>query len=258
MRRPLAILSGLVCALALQGAGRAQDRPATPAPKVAVVVIGDPDEGLRAAAQRVEAAIGGAGLSVPSDPALRRALRGEAAPREPDGLERVRRERRRLGLSERDDLPVLRAIGRMAGAAAVAAVRRRAGDLELVVLDVSRGGFFEGELDAAAASAASIGRFVQARARAAARRPAAEERAAQTDRAGATQASPPASVDAAEDAGGDAAAGAGEGDDDGGFFDEWPLLVAGALLVGAILFFTLDGEAEATGPPVLRFVSGGE
>lgn len=256
MRRPLAILSGLVCSLALQGAGSAQDRPAPDAPKVAVVVIGDPDEGLRAAAQRVEAAIGDAELTVPSDPALRRALRGEAGPSEPDGLERVRRERRRLGLSERDDLPVLRAIGRMTGAAAVAAVRRRSGDVELVVLDVTRGGFFEGELDAATASAPSIGRFVAARARAAARTRtrSSPEPTTRSGAADTTQASHPVPGAAAGGAGGDAAA----GEDDGGFFDEWPLLVAGALLVGAILFFTLDSEPEPTGPPVLRFVSGGE
>ncbi|HJK89610.1 MAG TPA: hypothetical protein RMH26_02650, partial [Polyangiaceae bacterium LLY-WYZ-15_(1-7)] len=66
---------------------------------MAVVVTGDPDGLLQDAAQRLERALEGR-VVLPSDPGLRAALRGE--PGEDDGLERVRRERRRLGWGDDD------------------------------------------------------------------------------------------------------------------------------------------------------------
>lgn len=237
----------------------AEVRAQEPAPpKVAVVVVGDPDQALRDAAGRLEEALATSGrLTLPSDAGLRRALRGEPAPAEDDGLGRVRVERRRLGLGEDRDLPALRALGRMAGAAAIVAVRRAGSEVEAVVIDVSRGAYFEGELSLGNADAETVRRFVAARARAAARGAAAG-----TDAADPSPPGPAADVDG--ETGGPAATGPsptpGEREDEedsGGILDEWPLFVAGLLLIGAVIVFTVEDGPAAPGPPVLRFVSGG-
>jgi len=258
----LASAAGIATAQDVEG-----ERSETP-PKVAVVVVGDADEVLRAEAVRIEEALRQSPeLALPSDPALRRALRGEPAPDEDDGLGRARRERRQLGLGEEADVPVLAALGRMAGAVAVVGLRRRGAAIEAVVLDVERGSFFEGELDAGRATDEEVSRFVRTRAEGAQR--AAREAEARPPEPEAAPASDPVEAERGETgergeerpaqplappAGGPTPE---EEEDDGGFLDHLPLIVAGVLLVGAILLFTLDDEPAAPGPPVLRFVPGG-
>ena len=128
-------MTAALSALALCGATSARAQDAV-APKVAVVVVGDADARLRAAAVRVEDAVVGGGLRVADDLGLRGALRGEPAPTEDDGLASVRRVRRALGLSEAEDAPNLARLGRMAGAALVVVVRADAhGGLECRVND---------------------------------------------------------------------------------------------------------------------------
>jgi hypothetical protein len=211
------------------------------APKIAVVVTGDPDEALVTAARRVERAIEGR-LRVPFDPGLRAALRGEPG-EEDDGLDGVRRERRRLGLEEDRDASLLSRLGRRAGASAVVVVRAGAAAAEVLVLDVRNAAFFEGELALRAdVPDARIARFIERRAGVSARGgeipgPAVPSPAEAAAAATAPTPTPPAQPD---------------------FFEQfWPYLVAGLLLVGMITAIVLTSTAPGSDQPVLRFVPGG-
>ncbi len=69
-------------------ANHGQDAPEEPA-KVAVVTVGDPDDGLRERARELDRLLSRTdGLRIPTDSGLRRALRGDPAPDEDDGLGR--------------------------------------------------------------------------------------------------------------------------------------------------------------------------
>ncbi len=211
---------------------------ASDAPKLAIVVVGDADEALRAAAQRVESAVG-TRLRAPFDPGLRGALRGEAGTAD-DGLEEVRRERRRLGLDEARDAQLIAALGRRAGASAVAVVRSSANAPELLVLDVRNAAFFEGSLALEAELPdARIAQYVIRRARTAARGTASVPVVAPPRRS--------------------APAAATEPTPEPDFFEQfWPYMVAGLLLAGMITAVALT-STSSDGPtqPVLRFVPGG-
>ena len=211
------------------------------APKIAVVVTGDPDEALVAAARRVERAIEGR-LRVPFDPGLRAALRGEPG-EDDDGLEGVRRERRRLGLEEDRDASLLSRLGRRAGASAVVVVRAGAAAPEVLVLDVRNAAFFEGELALAAdVPDARVARFV-------------ERRASVSARGGEL---PGSAVPSPTEAAAAATAPTPEQPAQPDFFEQfWPYLVAGLLLVGMITAIVLTSTAPGSDQPVLRFVPGG-
>ncbi len=114
------------------------------APKVGVVVAGDPDETLRNTASFIESEAVSSGLRVPTDPALRGAMRGKPVTEE-DGLEGMRSIRRGLGLSPRKDLASYKRIGIIAGADALIVVHRE-GDILIEVFDVSAAQFYEGVL----------------------------------------------------------------------------------------------------------------
>jgi hypothetical protein len=213
--------------------------PPAPAelPKIAVVVAGDPDEVLQNAAVRVERAIGSV-LRSPIDPGLRGALRGEAGSSD-DGLEEVRRERRRLGLSESGDAPVLASLGRRAGAVAVAVVRAGPQGPEVVVLDVRNAQFFDGSLALGGADDERVAEFASRRARVSAR--------------GATIAAPVSALSAAPPA-------ATEADEprEPDFFEQyWPYMAAGALLIAMIVVIAVTSTTDGQSQPVLRFVPGG-
>ena len=250
VRISIATLGALVSLVGTSGSASAQEDE--PAPKIAVVVLGDPDDELRARAMELEDALAESGeVRVPSDPGLRAALRGEAPSAEDDGLERVRAERRRVVLEDlsavgESDMRALRALGRSSGATAVVVLRRsEAGAIEALVMDVGRRALYEGEVatdDLEAARAFVVGR-VRSAARAAARGegPVAPERPAEADTSPAEQPATP--VD--------------EEEEDGGIFSEWPFIVAGVLLAGFVLFLVLDDEPAEQGPPVLRFTAGG-
>lgn len=213
---------------------RAQE--AAELPKIAVVIVGDADEVLVNAAVRVERAVGGS-LRLPVDAGLRAALRGEEAA--DDGLDEVRRERRRLGLGEVSDAPVLASLGRRAGAVAVGVVRAGAEGPELVVLDVRNAAFFEGELALVGAADEAIGEFATRRARIAARGAVIAEPIR-------AQPAPVAPVEQEPE------------QDEPDFFEQfWPYFVAGALLIGMVIAIAVTSASDGSSQPVLRFVPGG-
>jgi hypothetical protein len=252
--RPLPLVAWTLASLALgSGTGAAQDPDetgaATAIPKVAVVVSGDPDAALREPAARLDAALGSRpDVQTPSDPGLRRALRGDGG--EPDdGLERARAERRRLGWGEARDVRTLAGIGRMAGADVLVVVRRDVQGPEAVVFHVRAGAFYEGTVALAGASDEAMTRFVLARARLAAGRstPPPAPAAAST----APAAPPGADVATAAEA---PASGEKEAPPKKRWIARnWPYLVAGALLAGTVAYFIARDTTDAPTAPVLRF-----
>ncbi|MFK7991213.1 MAG: hypothetical protein AB8I08_34675 [Sandaracinaceae bacterium] len=207
-------------------------------PKLAVVLVGDPDERLRSWASRVEEALSPA-FERPFDPMLRSALRGGLGDPE-DGFAEVRRERRRLGLSEAEDVPVLVRLGRRAGAVAIAVVRRGAEGPELVVLDVRHASFFEGSLVLSDTSPARVRRFVGPRARSSSRGAAAL---------------PPVSAPAAATE--PDPEGEGEEDEPDFFERYWPYGAALVLLGAFVAIIAATASTDGGDQPVLRFVPGG-
>ena len=240
-------MAALVLVIGAPATARAEDEPL---PKVAVVVVGDPDDDLRARAVELEEALTEGGeVRVPSDPGLRAALRGEPpVATEDDGLERVRAERRRVVLADlsavvESDARALRALGRSSGATAVVVVRRsETGSIDALVMDVGRVALYEGEVATTDLDAACA--FVVSRARSAARAAARGE-------------GPVAPSPRAEPAPAETQTPARDDEEDGGIFSEWPFIVAGVLLAGFVLFLVLDSEPAEQGPPVLRFTAGG-
>lgn len=241
-------------------------RPASDAlaPKVAVVLMGDPDAAAEILLEALDAALRSSGaVRLPADAALVRALAGAG---EDDGLDDVRRERRGLGLSERRDLPVLVRLGRLAGASAVLIVRPAARDFELVVLDVGREAFFDGAL-ALPASEADILRFVERRSSAAADAAASPDAARAEpvpSEADAPRDEPAEPVDAEVGEGGiadpptEGTDPVAEPDDPvlAWFEQNWAYLAAGALLAGGAVFVGVVAADPGDSQPMLRFTPG--
>ncbi|MGE0785283.1 MAG: hypothetical protein AB7S26_06330 [Sandaracinaceae bacterium] len=230
--------------------------PTADRPKVAIVVEGDPDPAIRALARRVEGALSDAPVREVFDPGLRAALRGELST-EDDGLETVRRDRRRLGISESIDAPILAQLGRRAGAPAVAVLRSTPEGTELLMLDVARGGFFEGSLTIRAeTSDREIATFVVRRARAAARHGVSPTPGDGT--ATPTEAPVEGAVLPAVRAG-TSEEPAPEEEHEPDFFEEfWPYLAAGVLLAGMLTAIGIVASTESSTQPMLRFVPGGQ
>lgn len=252
-------MTAALSALALCGATSARAQDAV-APKVAVVVVGDADARLRAAAVRVEDAVVGGGLRVADDLGLRGALRGEPAPTEDDGLASVRRVRRALGLSEAEDAPNLARLGRMAGAALVVVVRADAhGGVEAVAFQVAAAQFYEGALDAEQTAPERLARAFERRARHAAEATSAVA-ATGAAAAHASTAAPraPASSARATHAPGAATSPDAPRAERSFLAKSWPYLVAGALLAGCLTYVIIDqtNGNEPAQTPVLRFSPG--
>jgi hypothetical protein len=241
-----------------------QETTAAPAPaKVAVVVAGDPDDAIRAPAARLDGLLNAhPEMRNPSDPGLRRALRGEPPTEEDDGLERARAERRRLGWGEGKDLEVLVRMGRMAAADLLLVVRAGDEGPEAVAFDVRAGAFYEGALPLTNLEAEAVHRFALARARAASRgtaqakppppavpAPTTAGRPAPTDTEPAAQ---PAAEAVPQD-------GKEEKPSEKPWIARnWPYLVAGAMLVASIIFMVVRDTDDDPGPPVLRFRLGSD
>ncbi|MCB9597506.1 MAG: hypothetical protein H6719_32595 [Sandaracinaceae bacterium] len=216
---------------------------ATPAdaPKVAVIVVGDPDDRLRALARRVDASLEPT-LRRPFDPGLRAALRGEPGESD-DGLEDARRERRRLGGAEATDAPLLSSLGRRAGALVVGVVRATTeGGVELVVLDVHHSAFYEGALALDdSIEPERVVSFLRRRARAAAHVESI------TPEAVAAAVTPDPAAEEPE-----------EEEDEPDFFEQyWPYMVAALLLAGMITAIIATQATQQDSVPVLRFTPGG-
>lgn len=198
----------------------AVDRQAT---KVAVVVVGDPDAAARHQAEQVMQAVQkDGGVTMPADKKLQAALLGDAPPDgdEEDGLAMPRSLRRRLGWGERQDIPLLVSLGEHIGAAALLLVRRRAAALELVVFHVAARAFFAGNLPLPAASAAALQQFAKPRITAARQIPKLDARVAAANQVASP--TPPAAKPQKP-----------------WLRRNWPYLVAGALLAGALAVFVV-------------------
>jgi hypothetical protein len=212
-----------------------------PPPKIAVVVAGDPDETLRNTAAFVEQEAVLAGISVPSDPALREAMRGEPTV-EDDGLERLRSIRRSLGLDPRKDQASYRRMGLIAGADALVVVRRH-GAIVLEVFDVAAAQFYEGILDFDRSERDERVAFVESRAEQAQLRWSEPPPPPPADTRGPEIAEPE------------------QKDEDSRakkrWKKAWPYVIAGALLAGGVTYLIIDRRsAPESGVPLLRFTPG--
>jgi hypothetical protein len=218
------------------------DAPSDVSIRVAVVLVGDPNDAARAAAASIEDAVRGI-FTIPSDAALRASLVGAAGD---DLIAPVVRDRRALGASERDDLPLLGALGDRADVALLLVVRSRAGRRELVGFDVRHRGFFEGAVDLdPRPEPGRVVRFVRSRGRAALSAFAGPERSA----------TPPARTAAGNLGLRDAAR---EPREEPEWIEaNWPFLLAGALLAGAAAFVVVYTTSDSTPAPMLRFRPGG-
>ena len=222
--------------------------PARP-PKVAIVIAGDPDPTTIAAATSLETVLASeAGVTMPSDPAMRAALRGEGTG---DGLDDVRSERRRLGLGEARDITVLTILGELASADLVLVVRASHGTPSATAFDVLRRSFYDGVIALSPIDDAEARHFIVRRARRAAR-PLTESEMTATP-----PPEPPPVVDPATAVPPEAIAPDATPEHQPDFFEQyWPYFAAGALLVGAVVFIVLATQNSSTPPPVLRFEAG--
>jgi len=218
------------------------DAPPAPPPKIGVVVAGDPDETLRNTAAFIETEATASGLRVPSDPALRGAMRGEPATGV-DGLDSLRSTRRGLGLDPRKDLASYKRIGIIVGADALVVVHRE-GAILLEVFDVSAAQFYQGALEFDTSTSAQRVAFIESRAAQAKLRwseppppppPAASEKLNAPEQ--------PADESRAKRR----------------MKKAWPYVVVGVLLAAGVTYLIIDrrqtNEAE---PPLLRFRPGEE
>ncbi len=156
----------LLCSLALLlpvGGVRAQEAPDDPS-TVVVIVVGDPGPELVAAAQELEGVVSHCPtLRLPSDPALRGALIGEAAPETADGLSQARELRRLLGWDDARDDQILARISRVVDARAALVLRAEGGAMHLEVFSAQAGRFFDRRLALNEASPETVTRFIQLR-----------------------------------------------------------------------------------------------
>ena len=214
--------------------------PAPPSrtPRVALVIAGDADPDTVLATEAAEAALAQDDrVALPSDLALRAALRG--AGESSDGLDEVRAERRRLGLGEARDVLVVTTLGERAGVDLVLVVRRHHGLIETTGFDVQRRSFYDGEVGLDALDADALRQFAVRRAIRSARPVTDGERAPLPTLAETTPAPPetPHQPD--------------------WFEQNWPFFAAGALLIGAVVFIVFATTGNSEPAPVLRFEAGG-
>ncbi|MEM9191330.1 MAG: hypothetical protein AAGF12_19310 [Myxococcota bacterium] len=176
--RALVVACSVLVSLTVARSATAQDEAVPDEIKVTVIVSGDPEPSLTEAARALDRAIDQhPEMRRPFDPGVRNALLGDPG-NDDDGLSRLRGLRRGLGLSETQDLRSLLRMGTMTGADALAIVRMRNGDPEVVVVDVVRESFFRGSVALPSDDAVA---FILARAQPAARARAEEDEVARAE-----------------------------------------------------------------------------
>ena len=224
------------------GTGTGTDTPPAPPPKIGFVVAGDPDETLRNTAAFIETEATSSGLRVPSDPALRGAMRGDPVTGV-DGLENLRAARRGLGLEPRKDLASYKRIGIIAGADALVVVRRE-GVILLEVFDVSAAQFYEGALEFDTSTSAQRVAFI-------------ESRAAQAQLRWSQPPPPPPPAEAQKVNAPEQPA--DESRAKRRMKKAWPYVVAGVLLAAGVTYLIIDRRrTNEPEPPLLRFRPGEE
>lgn len=240
MRWILALLVLIVASPAFADADAGANADAAlPPPKIAVVVAGDPDETLRNTATFIEQEAVLAGMAVPTDPALRAAMRGEPATEE-DGLERLRSIRRGLGLDPHKDHASFQRIGLLSGADALVVVHRR-GPIFIEVFDVAAAQFYEGVLEFDSSTTEQRVAFIDSRAEQAQLR---------------WSAPPPPPPEATPKINEPK-----DKDDDSRakkrWKKAWPYVLVGALLAGGVTYLIIDRRnTPESGIPLLRFGPG--
>ena len=207
----------------------------------AIVLVGDANADALRDVARTETALAPV-VAFPSDVALRRSLIGG----EGETIPTVMRDRRALGSSEAEDVPLLGSLGDRSDAHIIVLVRRRAGARELVVFDVAHGAFFDGALRLEGASDQAIASFVRSRAEASRLPSVRPPTLSETERAvNAAIAPPPVSAPA-------------EAHQPDWFETNWPYLVVGALAAGAAAFVIVYATQNDSQPqPFFRFQPGG-
>lgn len=212
------------------------DAPPAARAKFALVIVGDADAALQTRAAELNEALHDAGLTSVHDEAIQEALLGRGT--EDDGLGPLRGARRTLALSDdagaRAD--ALERIGRASGADTLVLLARRAPTLR--VYDLTARSFYQ----AVPGSPDDVPYIASATRAAAARALTAPALVAE-----AAAEEPEVEVDADEDLPPVRA-----------FFKKnWPYMVAGVLLAGAIIWLVVGaGSNDEAPPPVLRFRPG--
>ncbi len=211
---------------------KAQARKSKAPIKIAIITLGDVDEGLAYHANRLHQTFKRSSLYVVPQDSTAAALQGKAnknKTRSPE--QRIQRWQGQLGWNSNNDQKILQRIAHYLGAVALITVQRRQGQLRANVFDPHAGRWYRGSLELVepirqAQSKTYPHRFFATRIRTARSRRHAEaiKGVAKT---------PGNSKQARHGA----QANVKDKDSSSWFGDNWPFLVAGALLAGTIAFF---------------------
>ncbi len=215
-------------------------------PKVAVVVSGDPDVELReAAATIIQSLNQREKIVLPGDEVLSRVLQGSGRNNSPVYRD-IARARAQLGRSARRDQVLLVRIGEHTSAHALVVLTRSRIAIQVEVFDVDAQTFYEGHAVVEGSATEKVTSFIIKRARTAARRNGKSATSRKTE-PGISD----SSKSTAQSNGSPKKSPARRW-----FRKNWPYLVAGVLLAGALTYVIVRERDNDPGEPMLRFTSG--